>query len=185
MYKQCRTEQSASRQRLLEQGLLEAMLTTHYDELSVSDLCARMGIPRKSFYRYFSSKEGALHALLDHALLDFREFCEPEKQGENTQMERVFLYWKQQKPLLDALERSSLSDELIQRAIHYSPEAMTRRLLPRDAQLVQKYRIIFVVCGLLSIVIQWHHDGYSQPPEQMAKITLDLASKPLFTDAIY
>lgn len=36
-----------------------------FEEISVSDLCDRLHIPRKSFYRYFSSKEGALHALLD------------------------------------------------------------------------------------------------------------------------
>ena len=62
MYKMCKTEQSAQRQHLLEQGLLKAMLTHHYDEISVSDLCQSIGIPRKSFYRYFSGKDGALHA---------------------------------------------------------------------------------------------------------------------------
>ena len=74
MYKQCRTEQSSNRQRILEQGLLDAMIQQHYDSISVSDLCSRMGIPRKSFYRYFSGKEGALHALIDHALLDYENY---------------------------------------------------------------------------------------------------------------
>ena len=63
MYKLCRTEQSAQRQRQLEQGLLLAMKTKRYEEITISDLCDQMGIPRKSFYRYFSSKDGALHAL--------------------------------------------------------------------------------------------------------------------------
>ena len=49
-----------------EQGLLAMMEHRSFEEISVSDLCERMGIPRKSFYRYFSSKDGALMALLDH-----------------------------------------------------------------------------------------------------------------------
>ena len=53
MYKLCKTEQSAMRQRQLEQGLLQLMQTKRYEEISISDLCQRMGMPRKTFYRYF------------------------------------------------------------------------------------------------------------------------------------
>ena len=60
MYKICQTEQSTRRQRELEQGLLRLMLHKNYEDISVSDLCDHMQIPRKSFYRYFSSKDGAL-----------------------------------------------------------------------------------------------------------------------------
>ena len=65
MYKLCKTEQSALRQRELEEGLLKTMSVHHYDDISVSDLCQQMDIPRKSFYRYFSSKDGALFALIE------------------------------------------------------------------------------------------------------------------------
>ena len=74
MYKQCQTEKSAARQRQLEQGLLQVMLKRQYEEISVSDLCDHMNIPRKSFYRYFSSKDGALYALLDHTMLEYEFF---------------------------------------------------------------------------------------------------------------
>ena len=73
MYKQCKTEQSARRQRQLELGLMQAMLTKRYEDLSVSDLCDQMEVPRKSFYRYFSSKDGCLYALLDHTMMEFFE----------------------------------------------------------------------------------------------------------------
>ena len=58
MYKFCKTEQSFQRQRELEQGLLAMMEHHRFEEISVSDLCDRLNIPRKSFYRYFSSKDG-------------------------------------------------------------------------------------------------------------------------------
>ena len=51
MYKLCKTEQSAGRQRELEQGLLHLMLKNRYEDISVSDLCNFMKIPRNSFYR--------------------------------------------------------------------------------------------------------------------------------------
>lgn len=189
MYKQCRTEQSANRQRLLEEGLLKAMTAQHYDEISVSDLCAQMEIPRKSFYRYFSSKEGALHALLDHALLDFESFAGPYFTGDQKRMqqdmERVFAYWQHRKPLLDALRRSNLSGVLIQRAIEHalSESAFHRSFLPSEDRTAQEYVTMFAVCGMMSMVVQWHHDGYPQSIHQMAQIAVRLLSRPLFPDA--
>ena len=79
MYKLCKTEQSAQRQRELEQGLLAIMNSTRYEDITVSDMCQKLNIPRKSFYRYFSSKDGALHALIDHTLMEF-EFAAPHPQ---------------------------------------------------------------------------------------------------------
>ena len=77
MYKMCRTEASANRQRSLEQGLLDAMQVMDFAEISICDLCDQLEIPRKSFYRYFAGKEGALYALIDHTLfqLELKDFA--------------------------------------------------------------------------------------------------------------
>ena len=45
MYKICQSEQSAKRQKELEQGLLQLMLRHNYEDISVSDLCEHMNIP--------------------------------------------------------------------------------------------------------------------------------------------
>ncbi len=189
VYKQCRTEQSAQRQRQLEQGLLEAMAVRHYDEISVSDLCVQMQIPRKSFYRYFSSKEGALHALIDHSLLDFEGFVGPGEAGNDRtlvhDMERVFHYWKQNKVLLDTLAKSGLDGVLIKRAIAFSVSEVTlpRRFLPEEDRRTQEHITMFTVCGLMSLVVQWHSEGYPQTAQEMARLAVRLVSQPLFPDA--
>ena len=186
MYKMCKTEQSAQRQHQLEQGLLKAMSARHYDEISVSDLCQQIGIPRKSFYRYFSGKDGALHALIDHTLLEYEGFEYPKKEGElrsyQKDLESFFLFWRQQKPLLDALARSGLSGVLIERSIdHALSEAGTpRRFLSKHAPELRAHATMFGVCGLMSMVVGWHHDNYFQEPRQMAEIAVKLVTEPLF-----
>lgn len=188
MYKQCRTEQSSNRQRILEQGLLDAMIQQHYDSISVSDLCSRMGIPRKSFYRYFSGKEGALHSLIDHALLDYENYPydDPTWEGRTVrqEMERTFSYWKHCSRLLDALEKSGLSGVLIERAINHSilESSIPVRFLPTDNRQMRERVIGFTVCGLMAMVVYWHHGGYVESPEQMAQIAMRLVTKPLFTE---
>lgn len=186
MYKQCRTEQSSNRQRLLEQGLLDAMLQQHYDSISVSDLCERMGIPRKSFYRYFSGKEGALHALIDHAIMDYENYQNPEGEGRTVlrDMERAFSYWKCNSRLLDALEKSGLSGVLIERSINLAIREGTvpQQYLAAEGKGMRERVTGFAVCGLMSMVIYWHHSGYEESIEQMAQTALRLVTKPLFTD---
>lgn len=186
MYKQCRTEQSASRQRILEQGLLKEMSQRHYDEISVSDLCARLEIPRKSFYRYFSSKDGALHALIDHALMDFQGFPTPAKGMDEAEglrdMEMVFSYWRNHSQLLDALERSGLSGVLIERAINHAlqEDVIPSRYLPDSERVIQEQVTSFAVCGLMSMVVRWHHEGFVQSVQEMGRISVRLVSQPLF-----
>ena len=78
MYKICHTAQSVQRQREMEQALLQLMLRKRYEDISISDLCDFIQIPRRAFYRYFSGKDGALYALIDHTMSDFFEDS-PEK----------------------------------------------------------------------------------------------------------
>lgn len=186
MYKLCKTEQSASRQHELEVGLLAVMNTKRYEEISVSDLCDQLGIPRKAFYRYFSSKDGALQALIDHTLMDFEAFAAgpllTEPRTAQLELERFFRFWHHHKPLLDALERSNISGILIERSISYavSGTPMPRRFLPDNDPEVQKQVTVFAVCGLMSMVLDWHHSGYVSPVANMARLAVRLVSQPLF-----
>ena len=186
MYKLCKTEQSAARQRELEEGLLHAMTSRDYDEITVSDLCDQIGIPRKAFYRYFSGKDGALHALIDHTLLDYESYVIPTRIGEKrryyTELERFFAFWLQQKPLLDALSRSKLSGELVVRAINHAmaDEGSAVRYLLHEDRATRKYAITFGICGLMSLVLDWHMGGYRTSPKQMSDIAVHLMTEPLF-----
>lgn len=182
MYKFCKTEQSAGRQRRFEQGLLQLMLTRRYEEISVSDLCEHMRIPRKSFYRYFSSKDGALYALLDHTMLEFYEGDYQKHSGISHlgELDQYFVFWYDHRKLIEALERSNLSGILVERAMSL---ALKERLMPGylldlDPK-VQEVAMSFSICGLLSMVVQWHKQGYSVTPKEMTRIATTLLTRPL------
>ncbi len=186
MYKQCKTERSAARQRDFEQGLMELMMIKQYDDISVMDICAHLQIPRKSFYRYFSSKDGALHALLDHTMLDYESFNMVYSEGVTRTLQReltqFFLFWQSRKDLLDALFRSNMGGTLVERVIaHISEDSIIpRRFLSDEIPFVRKQVTLFCVSGLMSMVLTWHREGYSCPAEEMAVVTARLVSEPLF-----
>ena len=179
MYKLCKTEQSAIRQRELERGLLELMKTKRYEDISVSELCNLMNIPRKTFYRYFSSKDGALFALLDHTMMEF-SFSDKNQQSAITDLDTFFSFWYQRKEILDVLSRSSLSGILVERATDL---ALRERMIPKKfLNLNNNMKIAamsFAVCGIMIMVIQWHHQGFQETPAQMSALAIALLSKPL------
>lgn len=174
MYKLCKTEQSARRQRELELGLLEAMKSQQYEDISISDLCDRMAIPRKSFYRYFSNKDGALMALLDHSLMEF------DQNRDGGDLELFFQFWYERRDLLEVLMRSRLSGMLVDRATRHAvhERMMPGYLIQKDSQ-TQHMAMTFAVCGLLSMVMQWQQNSYQETPEQMAHIANMMLTKPL------
>lgn len=189
MYKLCKTEQSAQRQRQLEEGLKRIMLTKHFEEISVSDLCDQLQVPRKSFYRYFSSKDGTLYALIDHTMMEYEKFAVARQLAMgrtlSNELESFFQFWVEHKDLLDALQKSGLSGVLIERSISHAlgETVMPKRFLPRDSRDMQKHVTMFGVCGLMSMVLTWHHDGYEQTPAQLARVAGRLLSQPLFPNA--
>ena len=185
MYKLCKTEQSTARQRQLEMGLLAAMQKKRYEDITISDLCEQLGVPRKSFYRYFSSKDGALYALIDHTLVEFQLFHDPYLPGEERTLQKdlegFFLFWLQRRSFVEALNKSGLTGILVERAIRYAnAEAFPGRFLPGETRVVQTHVVSFSVCGLMSMMVQWHQEGFRNSAADMARVATRLLSQPLF-----
>ncbi len=178
MYKHCATEESARRQRQLEGCLQELMLTENYAHITISHICDRAGISRKSFYRYFSSKEGCLYALLDHAIFDGASCYLPghhDDQSARFIYERFFSYWKEKAQLLDALDRNTmgqlLAERMMEYTIHEEHELRYFFLEQADESLE---RSVFYISGVMGLILSWHKAGFSKSVSQMAKILSDM-----------
>lgn len=178
MYKHCATEESAQRQRQLEQCLQELMLSENYAQITIGHICDRAGISRKSFYRYFSSKEGCLCALLDHAVFDGASYYLPDHRSDQSNrmiFERFFFYWKEKHALLDALLRNNLSLQLVERMLIYiMQEENEFRVFLRSRSEGAHERSMFYIGGIMSVVLDWHQGGYQKSVYQMSQILTDL-----------
>ena len=187
MYKLCKTEQSAERQRLLEEGLLSAMCRQRYEDISISELCEELHISRKVFYRYFSGKDGALHALLEHTMMEFVSYLRaansPEKNAYRD-LENFFCFWKDKKALLDALSYSGMTGMLVNRILDFAVKEshLPFRELAGDSKLMQEHMIRFCVCGMMVMVLTWHQNGYRESTGQMSQVAARLLTQPLITN---
>ena len=185
MYKICQTEQSTRRQRELEKGLLHLMQRKNYEDISVSDLCEYLQIPRKSFYRYFSSKDGALYSLIDHTLVDFFQMpLADTKSRDNAvgDLDLFFAYWYENRAFLDALLRSGLSGILVQRANTFAlQEGHLPRKLKSAPMQIQGLALSFAVCGLMAMTLSWHQQGFPVSADEMTQMAINMLTTPLLT----
>ena len=182
MYKLCKTEQSAQRQRELEISLAELMKIKRYEEITVSDFCAYADIPRKAFYRYFSSKDDALYALLDHTMMEYENFTQPQSKEIRDKLHlgllSFFGFWRQQKLLLDALEHSGMSGVMLERAVlHMEELSLQKRIFPGETDSSQKRIVRFAFSGLMIMMLNWHREGFRESDREM----VELASRILST----
>lgn len=183
MYKQCKTEESALRQREFESALLQMLQSVPYNTISVTELCSHVGIARKNFYRYFESKDDVLCALLDHTILDYtqsdhrigREICDAPPE-----IISFLSYWQTQKPLLDALQANGMSTRLIERALAHAwqQDKGFLRILGENAD---QNTVLFSVSGIFTLIITWHHLGFGQSKQQLASDILRLMTQPIVT----
>ena len=171
MYKTCHTEASSSRQRELEQGLLKAMASQPYPKITLTNLCRELQVPRKTFYRYFPTKDDCLTALIDHTLSDCNDIALRGWDGSTALDEavqlRFFQYWLQQRQFLDAIAGNELQYLLLDRTTVIVDRMKENSSFDHFARDQVEY---FIAHGLMTTVLRWHHFGFSASPGEMAAV---------------
>ena len=186
MYKLCKTERAARRQREIEIGLLDALCHKRFEDITVSELCDSIGVPRKAFYRYFDSKEGALRGLIDHTLAGFgskaSEYTEKRKRSLAGDIEEFFLFWQEHRALLEALNKSNLFSHLVDAALDFPIRDMVslQKFLPDDSEYMRRSIFKFAICGLMFTMLSWYKGGFAESPREMARTACRMLSRPLF-----
>lgn len=171
MYKICHTEESSRRQRQLEQGLLDVLQNMPYEKITLTHLCSRMQIPRKSFYRYFPTKDDCLLALIDHTLSDCNDIALKGLTGSGTLDQsvqlRFFRFWMEHSALLDAIRDNGLRYLLLDRTTVIVDRMKENTESGSFARDQAEY---FIAYGLMTTVLRWHHYGFRSSPEEMAEV---------------
>ena len=186
MYKLCKTEESTKRQRLMESTLLDLMQKKPYAEISITELCERLSIPRKTFYRYFDSKDDTLYALIEHTMAEYQSFpASPNQEGIRTlagEIENYYKFWICHKPLLDVLSKNNMLEKILEVSISFPVKDMVslQKFLPDDSEWAREKIFKFAVCGLCFQMIDWYKSGFKTSISDMARISCRTLSKPLF-----
>jgi AcrR family transcriptional regulator len=164
-------------QRQVAQSLLELMGKMPYEDITVTQLCQSAGISRRVFYHLFTGKTDALHALLDHTLLDTAAY----RADISDPALQFFLYWKDHRNLLDALRDNKMPGLLLERMIEnvLNEDYDLRSWIRANGWEEDRDIIIFHISGVMGIVYRWYCSNFRESPEEMASLLKKIATTPL------
>ena len=183
MYKLCKTEGSSQRQKEIEQILLGLMREKRYEEISVTEICERANMPRKSFYRYFDGKDGAMQSLLSHTMSEFESLRWSDMNKKiSDEFEGFFTFWKSKKDLLEAFDKSGLIGLVVESATSFAMNEFgdIEKYMTNSGEREKMISYQFVICGIMTMVINWYRQGFVESIPNMARTATKIITKPLF-----
>ena len=179
MYRQCSSEKSALQQRKFEECIIDLLLQKNYDSISVTELCEKAGMSRKTFYRLFDNKADVIYALVDQRIIDQGSYVPPEGEKDGG-LHRFFGFWRTQGKFLDALAAANISTLLSQRAILYTMKECPdcQHMFGSDENEYSWETIIFYLSGLFALVLNWHDHGFDRDIDALSDLAMYLLTTP-------
>lgn len=177
MYRRCTLEKAVLTQRKYEECLIALMKEKPYAEITINDICERMGTSRKSFYHFFKNKQGCLFALIDRLFYEFVDYQIPENmdlKGYPPRLIRQMLYQLETKEIMELLIRNNLYGLLDERLVLLIKEnAQSNGVEPNT---YEEDAIVFYLCGVMGIRYNWHINGYQRSIYEVAESIRRLAT---------
>jgi len=186
MYTRCASEKAAAQQRKFEECMLSMLKERLFEDISISELCRRTNLSRKTFYRLYEAKADVIYALIDHAILDSESFVPDVSVGPGD-MHRFLAYWKSRRELLDVMKANRISSLLSQQAVIHimneDPEIV--RCFGADNSRYGRDSMIFYVTGLFSLVLEWHNRDFAESIDEMSATLMRLITTPPIKEPLH
>ena len=171
----CHTEYLSQKKARLENALLHLMWQHPYQDITVTDICREVNVPRRTFYHYFNNKEDVLDSLIEamiqpcflDGLLDIRLGEESIEKS----LVKMFRYWNEEnRKKLDALIQNGLESRLITWSARWiqTEQSGAFQTNNMDPKLVE-IGVMVGITDFFSLLFYWSRGGYQESPEQMAK----------------
>lgn len=157
-------------------ALFELLEVMPFAQISVTELCEKAGVARKTFYRNFPSKTSVVERLVDQVFYDFRQKYDFQTSGAR----KIYLYWFEYilcTPEFSTVFRDQDLYKLITAKIREFVEIEVQESMHNAASydpLLEEYYLEFAAAGISAIMRQWINDGCRTPAKTMATLTARL-----------
>ncbi|MCR8658655.1 TetR/AcrR family transcriptional regulator [Paenibacillus endoradicis] len=156
-------------------AFLELLQEKPYNNITITEICDKADLVRKTFYRHFNSKESVLVAVIDSMFEDFYNYIQTQNFGPDQMPLAYFTYWEKHKNFLSILIENQQFSLLNDQFVIYL-EAMAHIVGSKRAyqsELEKEYMRTMLAGGLWSILKKWMTRDCSESPEEMARMTLN------------
>lgn len=162
--------------------LLEGMETEPFSEITISELCTRAKIARKTFYNHFKTKDEVLSRVCSGIIDEYMIYSEVNMGAdcERWLIDLAYHFFrvnKRHQDFLTLLFQQKLfhiyTQELQQRVIK-SEYIMTQSTYFKLDPLLQPFVIPTYTASILTIYELWYHRDFAETTDEMAEIYLNI-----------
>lgn len=161
--------------RKLSKSLISLLTSKSITEIDVSELCAKAGINRTTFYKHYAS----LYHLLDELIVQFFKRLETLflslSSGENTTSKVAYLlkYLKQNREFVTIIMNnnsfSSISERLIQ--LNFICNLINSNIQYRkNAYVSEDYYVDFIISGWIAAIRRWVNENCDLDVNTLARL---------------
>ncbi|OPJ65144.1 TetR/AcrR family transcriptional regulator [Clostridium oryzae] len=158
----------------LTDALLALMTEKSYEEISITEICSRADLSRRTFYRLYKSKEDILKEYAEALCFDYFELFEKQKNLSLTNVAKIFFsFWINYKGFLLTLHKEKLIHILLFKFNELLPKVYVKykaHLLETKDKKSIEYVAFYNAGGFWNLLIKWLEDGCKKTPEDMAEV---------------
>ena len=162
---------------LISLALFQLMLRREYNDISVKDICAKAGVSRMSFYRYYNKKDDIF---IDYCDARFEEFYIENLNHREIKSEEfvlaMFKFFKKYSRQLSILKKAGKEQILIEQFNGYAKYMMTHSASKEIQNMFYNPVVApFWAGGLYNVLASWLNSGMEQSPEEMCNYLISMA----------
>lgn len=158
-------------QQWIMSALLELMEITEYDKITVSQICQKAELDRRTFYRNFDSKYDVLKQytrLLGEEYM--KMYATAEETTKYTAAKIFFEFWSRHLYFIRNIKKCGLSDFVFQQFENFTRQHYELLVDGDTLNVPLEYAFTYRIGGYWNVMITWALKDVLLPPEEMAVI---------------
>lgn len=158
-------------QQWIIQGLLDLMGEASYDRISVSGICRKADLDRRTFYRNFDSKNDVLEQYI-HILGEeyLKRYAVIEHPDRYTAAKVFFEFWSRHICFIRDMKKCGLSDFVFRQFEKFTKEHTELLIGDEVRRLPTDYVFAYRIGGFWNVMLTWASTDVTLSPDEMASI---------------
>ena len=149
-------------------ALLELMKTEPYEKISITDIVAKAGLSRVTYYRHFSSKEDVLIRFFKDTKERFLQQTSFSAGAINNEIVvlNLFIFFKTNLEVNKAIRNAHLETELL--------NFLSAEFVDHLPVKLERYYALFTAGALFNVLIHWLDNDCKDPIDEVTKPFIEI-----------
>jgi len=156
----------------LADAMERLMRTIPCGEITVLSICDEAKVSRNSFYNNLKNKDDLILYMIDRKLKALYGQIDQSRMSSYELMLRLYQFWYAERGFLGMFVRDGIYDRFHLRFIEFGEDrAVYPSVQAVNDEEAKQILNAFIIGGIAGVLKKWACLNFTQPPEQLAKIT--------------